>query len=153
MITDTCIPRAIVRIMFNIGKRESVIPRFTKMRILEFPDINVFLTSRFMFRYHHELVTGIFHGYFTPNTDVHKYYTRQSTYFHIPVVKSDLSKLSIRYRGTVIWNEILKLGIDTCTSEMVFMKSEKSRIHDLKISVSYKYLHCSERAKLAPKAK
>ena len=125
-----------LRIMFNIGKRESVIPMFTEMCILKFPDINVYLTSRFMFRYHHELVPGIFHGYFTPNTDVHKYYTRQSTYFHIPVVKSDLSKFSIRYRGAMIWNEILKLGIDTCTSEMVFMKSVKSRIHDLKISVS-----------------
>ena len=72
-----------LRIMFNIGKRESVIPMFTEMCILKFPDINVYLTSRFMFRYHHGLVPGIFHGYFTPNTDVHKYYTRQSTYFHI----------------------------------------------------------------------
>ena len=71
--------------------------------------------------------------WFTPNTDVHKYYTRQSTYFHIPVVKSDLSKFSIRYRGAVIWNEILKLGIDTCTHEMVFMKSVKSRIHDQRL--------------------
>ena len=50
--------------------------------------------------------------------------------------ESYLSKFSIWYRGAVIWNEILKLGIDTCTSEIVFMKSVKSRIHDLKISVS-----------------
>ena len=42
-----------LRIMFNIGKRESVIPMFTEMCILKFPDINVYLTSRFMFRYHH----------------------------------------------------------------------------------------------------
>ena len=68
--------------------------------------------------------------------NVHKYHTRHSTYFHIPVVKGDLSKFSIRYRGAVIWNEILKLGIDTCTSDMAFMKSVKLRIHDLKISVS-----------------
>ena len=36
----------------------------------------------------------------------------------------------------MIWNEIPKIGIDTCTSEMVFWKSVKSHIHDLKISVS-----------------
>ena len=118
------------------GKRESVIPVFTEMRILKFPVINVYLTSRFMFRYHFELVPRIFHGYFTYNTDVHKYYTRQCAYFHIPVVKSELSKFSIRYRGALIWNEILKLGIDTATSEVVFIKSVKSRINDLKLCVS-----------------
>ena len=84
--------------MFNIGKGSL----FTEMSILKFPDINVYLTSRFMFGYHHELVPGIFHGYFTPNMDVHEYYTRQSTNFLIPVVKSDLSKFSIWYRGAVI---------------------------------------------------
>ena len=130
------IQKRALRIMFNLGKRESVIPVFTEMRILKFPDINVYLTSRFMFRYHCELVPGIFHGYFISNTDVHKYYTRQCAYFHIPVVKSELSKFSIRYRGAVIWNEILKLGIDTSTSEAVFMKSVKSRINDLKLCVS-----------------
>ena len=83
---------------------------FTEMCILKFPDINVYLKSRFMFRYRHKLIPGIFHGYFTPNMDVHKYFTRQSTCFHIPVAKSDLSKFGIRYREAVIWNEILKLG-------------------------------------------
>ena len=125
-----------LRIMLNLGERESVIPVFTEMRILKFPDINVYLTSRCMFRYHCELVLGIFQGYFIYNTVVHKYYTRQCAYFHIPVAKSELSKFSIRYRGAVIWNEILKLGIDTSTSEVVFMESVKSRINDLKLCVS-----------------
>ena len=38
-----------------------------------------------------------------------------------------------------MWNEILKLGIHSCTSEMVFMKSVKSRIYitsDLNFNVS-----------------
>ena len=129
-----------LRIMFNIGKRESVIPMFSEMCILKFPDINVYLTSRFMFRYHHGFVPGIFHGYFTPNMDVHKYHTRQSTYFHIPVVKSDLSKCSIRYRGAVIWNEILKLVIDTCTSEMVLW-NRLNRVYMTLRSASHRIIY------------
>ena len=123
------------------------------MFILKSPDINVNLTTRYMFRYHCELVPGIFHGYFVYNTDVHKCFTRQCAYFHMPVVKSELSKFSIRYRGAVVWNEILKLGIDTSTSEVAFMKSVKSCINDLKLCVSYNDLYCKEQAILAPKAK
>ena len=65
------IQKRALRIMYNLGKGELIIPVFTEMRILKFPDINVYLTSRFMFRYHCELVPGIFHGYFINNTDVH----------------------------------------------------------------------------------
>ena len=65
-----------LRIMFNFRKRESVIPVFTEMRILKFSDNDVYLTSRFMFWYHGELVPGIFHGYFIYSMDVHKYFTR-----------------------------------------------------------------------------
>ena len=36
----------------------------------------------------------------------------------------------------MIWNEILKLGIDRSTSEVVFMKSVKSRIISVKLCVS-----------------
>ena len=81
--------------MFNLGKRDSVIPMFTEMCISKLSDINVYLTSRFMFRYHHELVPGIFYGYFTPKMDVDKYYTGQSTYLNIPVFKSDLSQFRV----------------------------------------------------------
>ena len=68
-----------LRIMFNLGKRESVMLMFTEMCTLKLPDINVYLTSRFMFCYYHELFPGIFHGDFILNMDVNEYFTKQST--------------------------------------------------------------------------
>ena len=115
-----------MRIMFNLRKRESVTHLFDEMNILKFPDVNLYLISRFMYRYYVQRVPAIFSGYFVPNADVHNYFTRQSVHYHIPTAKSDLSKFSIRYRGAIIWNEIIKLKIDTCVSEAVFMRSVKA---------------------------
>ena len=120
--------RRALSIMFNIGKQESAIPMFSEMCILKCPDINVYLTSRFMFCYHHESVPGIFRGYFITNMDINHYHTIQSTYFHIPVVKSDLSKFSMRYRGgrygvrysqawywyMYVWNSVCEISLITC---------------------------------------
>ena len=42
------------------------------------------------------------------------------------MIKSNLSKFAIRYRGVIIWNGIMKLGIDPDTSEAVFVKLFKN---------------------------
>ena len=96
----------------------------TEMCISKLSDNNVYRTSRFMFRSHYELVPDIFHGYFTPNMDVDKYYTGQSTYLNIPVVKSDLSKFRVFvssggdvewdnqawYRFMFVWNGVYEIS-------------------------------------------
>ena len=37
-----------------------------------------------------------------------------------------MSKFAIRYRGVIIWNGIMKLGIDPDTSDTVFVKLFKN---------------------------
>ena len=44
-------------------------------------------------------------------------------------MKSDLGKTGIRYRGVIVWNEILKDGVDPDVSEAVFKKVLKSVIN------------------------
>ena len=93
-----------LRIMFNMQQRESLENVFHNENILKFTDINVYLTSKFMFRYYHGDVPDVFQNFFVLNSDVHEHYTRQSGYYHVPCVKNNLGKWCIRYRGVVVWN-------------------------------------------------
>ena len=80
-----------------------------------------------MFRVHNNEMP-IFRNFFTQNRDVHSHDTRQKDYFHIPSFKTKLGKASLRYNGASVWNMILKIGIDTKSSEFMFAKSLKSEI-------------------------
>ena len=56
------------------------------------------------------------------NNDIHSHNTRTADNFHIPIVKTDLGKTAIEYRGAVIWNILIKNGINVDVSEAVFKK-------------------------------
>ena len=76
--------------MFDMQKRESLENVFHNENILKFTDINVHLTSKFMFRYYHGDVPDVFQNFFVLNYDVHGHYTRQSGYYHVPCVKKKI---------------------------------------------------------------
>ena len=61
---------------------------------------------------------------------IHEYNTRIADHFHIPTVKTDLGKTGIKYCGAVIWNIIVKDGINTDVSETVFKKFLKKLVND-----------------------
>ena len=124
-----------LRIMFNMQQRESLENVFHNENILKFTDINVYLTSKFMFRYYHGDVPDVFQNFFVLNSDVHEHYTRQSGYYHVPCVKNNLGKWCIRYRGVVVWNSILNLKINPETSEAVFVKIIKRSINNQSLSL------------------
>ena len=87
----------------------------------------------------------MFHDFFALffNSDIHGYYTRQSDYLHVPQVKSHLSKFGIRYRGVIVWNALLKLGINPDTSEAVFSKTIKTCIKNNLLCIwSWYYVMC-----------
>ena len=80
-----------------------------------------------MFRIHNNEMP-IFTIFFTRNRDVHSHDTRQKDHFHIPPFKTKLRKASLRHNGASVWNMILKIGINTKSSEFQFAKSLKSEI-------------------------
>ena len=86
-----------------------------------------------MYKFHKKNVPEIFTSFFQCNSSVHGYSTRQREYLHVPPVKNNLSQFSIRYRGVVVWNAILKSKINPDVSEFVFVKSFKVHIIDKKI--------------------
>ena len=122
------IQKKALRNMCGVNRRESTDPLFSKLEIMKFPDLNLLLTSRFMFRLNRGDVPDIFSNFFTCNTDVHGYSTRQQHHLHVPCERSKLRQFSIRYRGAIVWNSILKLDINPDTSEAVFVKIIKKCI-------------------------
>ena len=120
--------KKLIRIISNIRKRDSICHMFDELGIIEFVKTNLHLTCRFMFQWYNRNVPVMFHYYFALNSDIHGYYKRQSDYLHVPQVKGNLSKFDIRYRGVIVWNTQLKLGINPDTSQPVFSKTIKTRI-------------------------
>ena len=117
-----------LRIMCSKPKRSSTDPLFYELGILRFHDINLYLMGKFMFRFYKSEVPELFVNFFNSNAETHDYFTRQHNHLHVPMIKSNLSKFAIRYRGVIIWNGIMKLGIDPDTSEAVFVKLFKKCI-------------------------
>ena len=112
----------IVRIITSSKPRDSAQPLYEQLGIVKLSDINKYLIGRFMFRYCKGQLPRLFDSFFCRNNDFHQHNTRISDHYHIPSVKSDLSKTGIKYRGTVIWNAVLHNGIDYDVSEAVFVK-------------------------------
>ena len=79
--------------------RDSCEPMYSALGIMRFSDVNVYL-SKYMFRVCKGDVPEIFRTYFRLNSEIHKnHFTRQCDYLHVPIVKSNLGKSNIRYRG------------------------------------------------------
>ena len=129
-----------LRIMFNMKKRESLEKVLHKENILRFTVINLYLICKFMFRYYNGKIPDIFQNIFMINSDIHDHYTRQSGSYHVPKVKNNLGKWSIRYRCVVVWNTILSLKINPETSEAVFAKTVKKCIINQSLSLWLFYI-------------
>ena len=117
-----------LRIMCSKPKRSSTDPLFYELGILRFHDINMYLMGQFMFRFYKSEVPELFVKFFNNNAETHDYFTRQHNHLHVPMIKSNLSKFTIRYRGVIIWNGIMKLGNDPDTWEAIFVKLFKKCI-------------------------
>ena len=119
--------KRVIRIIAGVHPRTHTEPLFRKLNLLKCEDINKYLIGRLMFRIHNNEMP-IFHNFFTRNRDVHSHDTRQKDHFHIPPFKTKLRKASLRHNGASVWNMILKIGINTKSSEFQFAKSLKSEI-------------------------
>ena len=113
--------KKIVRIICGVNARTSCDPLFDELGFLRFVDINRYLIARFMYRWYLNDVPD----FFTPVSEVHSHFTKQSEGLFIPTFKTNLGKTCLSYRGPFIWNKILRLKINLGTSEAVFMKTLK----------------------------
>ena len=78
-----------------------------------------------MYKYNLSLLPSMFQEMFTLNRDIHTYATRQSMHFHVPACRTNISKMSLRYQGSVFWNKLL-MCIDIECSIGTFKKRVKA---------------------------
>ena len=78
-----------------------------------------------MFKIHND-ESHMFKAFFIKKSEIHEHETRQKYHYHIPSFKTNLGKNSLRYTGAVLWNKILKLGLNLETSDYIFSAGFKS---------------------------
>ena len=120
--------KKIVRIIHGVRPRTHTKPLFEGAKILNIYQINKYLIGKFMFNVHNSNTLDIFTSLFAYNSSIHEHNTRQSTHLHVPLVKRDLSKTCLSYRGAVIWNDILKHNIKINESQYVFCRDVKDKL-------------------------
>ena len=95
------------RIIYFKDKLTHAEPLLKKMNALNVYQLNIFQTLNFMFKTKHQLVPLAFQNIFS--TKINKYTLKSSNLtIEIPFKKSKLTQFSISYRGTHLWNTVLR---------------------------------------------
>ena len=117
--------KKVIRIMLQTKRNAPTDPLFAQLRIMPFPNINIYLIGRFMYRFVNGMLPTMLSSLFIFNRNVHRYSTRQVDLLHVPLVKSNLGKNNIIYRGPIILNALTKLDVSMKTSEAVLSSNIK----------------------------
>ena len=97
-------------------------------------DVTNYLIVTFMFKFYHKKLPRLFDSIFRFNSNVHDYSTRQSIKLHVPIIKTDHTKSTIRYAGVILWNVYSQNVTLDCTID-TFKKNLKTIFID-----AYRYV-------------
>ena len=118
----------VVRIIYGVKPRTHTKPLSEDVKILDIFQMNKYLIGKFMFNVFKSTSLDIFVSMFVYNSLIYAHDTRQSSYFHAPLIKNELSKSNVYYRGAVVLNDIMKCNVKTNGSDYVFCKDLKKKL-------------------------
>ena len=121
-----------VRIISHQSYLSHSLPIFKELRLLHVSDIIQLKLLIFVYEAVNNIISSCFHEFFTYNSTVHSYNTRQSHRGDIFMVQTNSSLYglkSIRYLGAKSWNE-LPMEIRKLSSKKVFKKKLKAYLID-----------------------
>ena len=95
-----------IRIIFNASYYAHTTPIFKELKLLTVYDINNFNIAIFMFLCSRGLLPVAMLSKFVLNSNVHCHNTRNSVNYHLPKIRTNISKNSIFFKGPVLWNQI-----------------------------------------------
>ena len=81
---------------------------YSNLSLLKIHEIYVYMVAIFMYKIVQGDALKIYKSMFEYNFEIHTRFTRRLFDFHLPKVKSNLSKRHIRFSGSKIWNNISK---------------------------------------------
>lgn len=99
--------KKIVRIITSSSYREHTAPLFDKLKILNLSKLVSFRMCLFLFKYVNNDLPDCFSNMFVRNSEIHAYHTRQSNWFNVPRIRTDLSKHSFKYNAIRLYNASL----------------------------------------------
>ena len=108
-------------VLAQAGNKTSSNPLYKKLNIMKLENINTYLIDRFIFCVAIDKVPQPL-GVCSEKNPMNYITTRSAHHLHLPSVKLDLSKTSIKYREAIVWNLISQTGINLEVSEAVFKK-------------------------------
>ena len=109
-------------------------PLFKELKVMKMHDVTNYLIVTFLFKFYHKKLPRIFDNMFRFNSIIHDHFTRQSIELHVPIVRTNHTKLTIRYAGVILWNIFSKKLSLACTID-TFKKNLKNIFID-----AYRYV-------------
>ena len=117
-----------IRIIAGVSPRTSTYHLFQELDVLNLQQLNLYLIVRLMYKVYNGDTIQVFRNMFVVNQSIRPQVARQSSHNHIPHYCKNIRQTSIRYRGTIIWNNVLKSSVSLNQSEMSFVKEVKTHI-------------------------
>ena len=81
--------------------------------------VNTLNTAKFMFLYHNNLLSPLFHNLVMTNSQVHRYDTRTASNYRVHSCRTNIKKFTILYQGPRIWN-CLPASVTNLSSFSIF---------------------------------
>ena len=107
--------KKIIRIACGSHRLDHTEPLFKALHILPLRKLYQFRVGMFMFKYNKHDLPPVFDNLYTINNEIHQYSTRLATRIHIPKVRTNLLKHTIRYAGAIIWNHLYNVVPFECS--------------------------------------
>ena len=123
-----------VRIISNAPYNAHTLPIFYELQLLNVYDINNFNIAIFMFMCSKGLLPPVMMSKFSLNSSVHHHNTRNSDNYHLPQVRTNISKNTIFFKGPILWNYLPSSVKNTPTLNS-FKRAYKSHLVSLYSSV------------------
>ena len=95
-----------IRILCNCGMYSHCDPLFIENKILKIRELYLFQIGQFMFNYSHNNLPQVFDSMFPKNFSLHKYPTRQSNEYHLPLLRTVKAKSTFIFSGPKFWNSL-----------------------------------------------
>ena len=115
-----------VRIICHAKPRTHSEPLFKELKLLNIWQMNKYLIGLFMYKHYHKILPPLFETFFTRTCEVHSHDTRRaSKHYKIPIARRNYSQSNIRFRGPVVWSDILNREISPNITIGTFKKHLK----------------------------
>ena len=95
-----------IRVICNASWRSHTDVLFIENNILKINELYRYNLGQFMYQFNNNTLPKIFNPMFHKNKTIHKYPTRQSDEFHLPLTRTILTKSIFTFTGPKLWNTL-----------------------------------------------